>query len=238
MKGSRGEGRFCGVNWFKWGWGRRRRWNAPSLPEVLIDARCCSPMAITCTSDLHVPHYSDKPYVSSFDPTIRHLSHIFHFQSLRKVLQHFNMLWCAQSIKKHICSFPPSAAIDYSSVREVRLSPCRIGDSFEFSGASKLALCIYGVSICQRSTLQRPNVKHFFSFQGILFRIPGLCIDLWNNVLPLQMNKTLYGGNDQTLFRTHSIPTAAIVSCPSLDSDLHKTQKGLMLKVHSYTFIL
>lgn len=152
-----------------------------------------------------------------------------------------NILTCCDvhsQLKKHICSFPPSAAIDYSSVREVRLSPCRIGDSFEFSGASKLALCIYGVSICQRSTLQRANVKHFFSFQGILFRIPGLCIDLCNNVLPLQMNKTLYGGNDQTLFRTHSIPTAAIVSCPSLDSDLHKTQKGLMLKVHSYTFIL
>lgn len=188
MKGSRGEGRFCGVNWFKWGWGRRRRWNAPSLPEVLTDARCCSPMAITCTSDLHVPHYSDKPYVSSFIQqyaTSLTYSVSRHFGKFSWTPQHFNMLWCAQAIKKHICSFPSSAATDYSRAREVFLLRCRIGDSFEFSGASKLALCIYGVSICQRSTLQRANVKHFFFFQGILFRIPGQCIDLCNNVLPL-----------------------------------------------------
>lgn len=35
---------------------RGRRRDAPSLPEVLTDARCCSPIAITCASDLHVPH--------------------------------------------------------------------------------------------------------------------------------------------------------------------------------------
>lgn len=50
-------------------------------------ARCCSPIAITCTSDLHVPHYQNKPYVGSYKPTKCHSSHASTF-TLKVIKKH------------------------------------------------------------------------------------------------------------------------------------------------------
>ncbi len=79
------------------------------LPKVLIDARCCSPLSITCTSDRRIPHHPNEPHVDPDKPTSCHFSSFLFKNVLMNIRMclHVHIQLTLLSIKTRSCSCLP-----------------------------------------------------------------------------------------------------------------------------------